>query len=253
MNLAACGSLPRTPENGVWYRCIIPANLSTALSSAHTKKTATRFNPGALLAPADQYATLHFADDPVVALFETGSLLGKLNPGYHVPHPRMTQVTLNVHVILRDVIDLTDVSHAQVPLGTNAQELTGDWESYQIRDHRTPVSHTQPELRLRRNSDGLSSRPAWKDFGRFPRKCPITRRSSYSPTTSEKAAHWTSRTQAAPSRIESRRSYPFRFTRAGRSQDASRRRCESGEGLHAFPHPEFPRKSAGSRASCDSP
>ncbi len=141
MNLGACGLLPQTPENGVWYRCIIPSYLPTALSSAHTKKTATRFNPGALLAPTDQFATLHFADDPVVALFETGALLGKPNAGYHVPHPRMTQVTLNVRIILSDVIDLAVVSNAQVPLGTNAQELTGDWESYQIRNHRTPVSH----------------------------------------------------------------------------------------------------------------
>ena len=48
-------------------------------------------------------------------------------------------VTLNVHVILQEVIDLTDVN-VHTALGTSVQELTGDWEGYQIRNRRTAVS-----------------------------------------------------------------------------------------------------------------
>lgn len=141
MNLAACGRLPRTPENGVWYRLILPGHLPTALSSAHTKKVRSRFNAGSLLDPADQFAALYFAEDPIVAQFEVGAVLGSLTPGGHVPHPRQsTFVTMAVWIILHDVIDLTEVTNAHVPLGTNAQELTGDWRGYELRTPRTSVS-----------------------------------------------------------------------------------------------------------------
>jgi RES domain-containing protein len=137
--LTACGSLPPTPENSYWFRCIRPAYFPTALSSAHTRKTATRFNPGPLLSPADQFAALYLSDSSSAALFEVGAMLGSPRPGRNVSHPGMAVVTLNVHVILYNVFDLTDVTSAQV-LGTNAQELTGDWENYQVRDHTTSVS-----------------------------------------------------------------------------------------------------------------
>jgi hypothetical protein len=58
-----------------------------------------------------------------------------------VAHPRRSFITLNVHVVLQDVIDLTEVSTAQDPLGTNVQELTGDWRGYQTRSLTTPVSN----------------------------------------------------------------------------------------------------------------
>jgi hypothetical protein len=47
---------------------------------------------------------------------------------------------LNVKVILQEVFDLTD-QIAQIALETNVQEFTGDRESYQIRNIRTPVSY----------------------------------------------------------------------------------------------------------------
>jgi hypothetical protein len=42
-------------------------------------------------------------------------------------------------VLLNRVCDLTDVTQAQLPLQTTAQELTGDWEGYQVRGPLTPV------------------------------------------------------------------------------------------------------------------
>lgn len=142
MNLGTCGSLPRTPENGVWYRLIPPQHYSTALDNAHSKSTLGRFNAGPLLNAADRYAGLSFADDPVVAQFEVGAVLGSLDPGGHIPHPRLSSyTTLNVHIILQDVIDLSDTTGAQYLLSTNVQELTGDWRGYQIRNFSTPVQH----------------------------------------------------------------------------------------------------------------
>ena len=139
MNLAACAGLRRTPENSVWYRAIQPSYLQTALSSDHTRMEISRFSPGKLLPSEQQYATLYFADDPLVAQFEVGAVLGTLSPGGHVPHPRQTYVTLNVKVVLREVIDLTEIATAQTSLGTNIQELTGDWQGYQLWSHLTPA------------------------------------------------------------------------------------------------------------------
>ena len=141
MNFAACAGLPRTPENAVWYRLVLPGHFPTALSSAHTKKARSRFNAGSLLDPVDQFAALYFAEDPIVAQFEVGAVLGSLTPGGHIPHPRQsTFVTMAVRIILRDVIDLTEVTNTHLPLGTNAQELTGDWRGYEQRTPRTSVS-----------------------------------------------------------------------------------------------------------------
>jgi hypothetical protein len=139
VNLAACAKLPRTPENGTWFRCIAPAHLRTALNSAHTKKRSGRFNAGVFLPAHEQFAILSCVDDPLVAQFEVGAVFGSLTPGGHVPHPKLSFVTMNVHVILRDVIDLTEINSAQFPLGTNVQELTGDWRGYEARNHTTPI------------------------------------------------------------------------------------------------------------------
>jgi hypothetical protein len=139
--LAACTGLPRTPENRVWFRLIDPQHLrSGALGSAHTKKTIGRFNPGPLLVSSDQFATLSLAEDSLVGQFEAGAVLGSYKPGHYVPHPSVTLISMNVQVILTNVMDLTD-PHTQTLLGTNAQELTGDWDAYQIRNRRTSVSY----------------------------------------------------------------------------------------------------------------
>ena len=114
MNLGVCATLPRTPENGTWFRCIAPKYLATAaLNSAHTKKTSGRFNAGPLLPPHQQFAILSCVDDPVVAQFEVGAVFGSLTPGGYVPHPKLSFVTMNVQVVLREVIDLTDVTNAK--------------------------------------------------------------------------------------------------------------------------------------------
>jgi hypothetical protein len=177
VNLAACARLRLTPENGVWYR-LVPSNipLSAALGSARSKKTDGRFNAGPYNPPPDQFSTLSFADDPLVAQFEVGAVLGSPAPGRHVPHPRLSHTSLNVQVVLHQVVDLTDVTWAQGVLWTNAQELTGDWRSYRLRNRLHQFSSPQVSLR-HRNSVGPSfSYPAWKDSGPFQRKWRTIRR-----------------------------------------------------------------------------
>jgi len=67
MNLGACLSLPRWPKNATSYQAIQLALLATALSSADTRTTGTRFNPGTLLAVSQQFEILYFAEDPNTA------------------------------------------------------------------------------------------------------------------------------------------------------------------------------------------
>jgi hypothetical protein len=140
VNLAACAALPKTPENNVWYRLIEPHHLGTALSSAHTKDSPSRYNPGRLLPAADRFSILYFAENPTVGQFEVGAMLGSPGTGRHVPHPKLSYVTLNVHIILSSVADLTEVATAQRPLETTAQELTGDWRGYGSRTRLSTVS-----------------------------------------------------------------------------------------------------------------
>jgi hypothetical protein len=141
VNLAACAALPRTPENKVWYRLVQPHRLSTALGSAHTRLKVSRFNAGHLQPAQEQFATFYLADDPIVGQFEAGAVLGSMAPGGYMPHPRLSFVCLNVHIILRDVVDLTEIAAAQVPLATTAQELTGDWRGYSERTKSSPLPH----------------------------------------------------------------------------------------------------------------
>jgi hypothetical protein len=76
----------------------------------------------------------------MVALFEVQALMGSpLVPGGVVSNPAYPWVVINANVSLRAVVDLTDDVSAQVPLGTTAQELTGDWRGYQLRNPGTSV------------------------------------------------------------------------------------------------------------------
>jgi hypothetical protein len=69
----------------------------------------------------------------MVAIFEARALYGSPStPGGVVPHPGRPLVTLPIMVGLTAVADLTDPAEA-ARVGTNAQELTGDWRSYATR------------------------------------------------------------------------------------------------------------------------
>jgi hypothetical protein len=140
VNLTACGALPTIQEKAVWYRLVDPRYIAGGLDSAHTKVVFSRFNAATLLSYVDQFSALYFAESPLVAQFEMGAMVGKPSPGGHLPHPNRPFVSINVHISLFRVIDLTDVGKVQKPLGTTAQELTGDWDGYQTRTRLTSVT-----------------------------------------------------------------------------------------------------------------
>jgi len=74
----------------------------------------------------------------VVAVYEVGAILGSPS-GPNVPNPHQAWSILNVQVTLQAVADLTDVA-AQQQLATTAQELTGDWSGYLMRNAFLSVS-----------------------------------------------------------------------------------------------------------------
>jgi RES domain-containing protein len=137
LNLSACGALPSAPETRVWFRAVEPQFWPSALQTSQSRLTPSRFNAGPLASLP--FETLYLAEDPYVALFEAGAVLGSPSqPGGLFPNPRLALVILNVQVQLQRVADLTLVPQQQL-LGTNAQELTGDWRGYQQRSPRTSV------------------------------------------------------------------------------------------------------------------
>src|SRR5207248_308162 len=71
---------------------------------------------------------LYLAQNHQLALFEVRALVGK--PEAPLPDPRTTWTTLNLHVVLHGVADLTN-PREQKRIGTSAQELTGQWDQYE--------------------------------------------------------------------------------------------------------------------------
>jgi hypothetical protein len=141
VNLSGCARLPKTPENRTWFRAIQPRYSSTALNSAHTTRSRSRFSDGPLLPSSGQFQILYFAEDHQTALFEFGAMVGSPHiPGRAIPNPGVPALVLNVQITLQQVFDLTQVRSAQVPLQTTAQELTGDWDGYQSRSPMTSVT-----------------------------------------------------------------------------------------------------------------
>ena len=133
MNLSACARLPKTPENRTWFRAIQPRYSSTALNSAHTTGSRSRFSGGPLLPSSAQFQILYFAEDHQTALFEFGAMVGSPHiPGRAIPNPGVPALVLNVQIRLQQVFDLTQVRSAQVPLQTT--------DRYQSRSPMTSVT-----------------------------------------------------------------------------------------------------------------
>ena len=136
MNLAACAGLPTIPVTGMWYRAADPRYLPAVLQTTHTAKIPSRFYLAD--ATAQEFETLYLAENHLVALFEVQALVG--SHATPVPSPARPWVIANVGVRLQKVVDLTDVTRVQIPLQTNAQELTGDWRGYQMRSPASSVN-----------------------------------------------------------------------------------------------------------------
>jgi RES domain-containing protein len=139
MNFEAVSGLPSKLITGTWYRAIPPQHILTALKYSQSRDWPSRYNGGRFA--QSPFDTIYLAETPIVAQLEAGALLGSsLSIDELIANPAANYSVLNVRVQLRNVLDLTDVEQSHGPLGTNAQELTGDWLAYH---HRTD-KHSVP-------------------------------------------------------------------------------------------------------------
>jgi RES domain-containing protein len=136
VKLAACARLSRHPETRKWYRALDPKHSRSPLSSSHTTAAPSRFSPGPLA--VKPFEILYFSETHMVALLEVEALLGSPHQGTLIANPAQSWLTLSVDVQLQQVADLTSVAEQKI-LGTTVQELTGDWEGYQLRSAKTSV------------------------------------------------------------------------------------------------------------------
>lgn len=135
---ASTSGLISKRETGVWYRALQTHFLPTALATAHTTTIPSRFSDASPASPG--FEILYLAENHLVALLEVQALLGSpTTPGGVVPHPRSTWAVLNVKVNLRNVIDLSNPA-SQNALDITAQELTGDWLGYRLRNQGTTIT-----------------------------------------------------------------------------------------------------------------
>ena len=125
MRLAACERLTLQPVNAKWYRAISAEHWKTALSTAHSPETRTRYSPGD--AAADPFEVIYLAENQAVALYEVGAAYGPTDRPIANPS-RSKMLIIDVDVRLSSIVDLTIPRHHK-SLGTSAQELTGDWRA----------------------------------------------------------------------------------------------------------------------------
>lgn len=124
------------PAVGVWYRAVRVIHFRTTLSFAHTASIPSRFNPGH---PRTGFPILYLTEDPITALFEVNAVLGGPLPNSaFVPNPSIHAgnqhwVPVQVDVQLTRIADLTLASQRRI-VDTSAQELTGDWRGYTLRN-----------------------------------------------------------------------------------------------------------------------
>jgi RES domain-containing protein len=169
MKLGACPKLTLSPEGRVWFRAIDPKYGPSPLSSAHTAAAPSRFSAGPLA--LNPFEVLYFAENAMTALWEVGSLFGSLKHNILVPNPSCAWLTINMHVQLQQVADLTQVSQQKL-LGTTVQELTGDWEGYSFRSPVTSVSQPTGTAPTQDLGEALQSLPGIEGFRTVSAKIP---------------------------------------------------------------------------------
>ncbi|MGI8745149.1 MAG: hypothetical protein ACR2NN_21770 [Bryobacteraceae bacterium] len=105
----------------------------------------------------------------LVAKFETGALFGSIDAV--VPNPSRPIQVLPISINLSNIADFTAPDQAHL-LGTNAQELTGDWRQYAKRSlsvNPSPHAGNAPTQEL---GEALFQTPKWKGFTSFSAKLP---------------------------------------------------------------------------------
>lgn len=111
------------------YRVFKPKYMFAPLSTDGAYKNGGRYNP------PGEFDVLYLAEDPITALAEARVLVDPTGQMLHRPDSR---VILAVKYRLEAVLDLADPSNLSA-LGTSTQELTGDWEGYELAGQAAPT------------------------------------------------------------------------------------------------------------------
>lgn len=138
MEHSGCVDLQLEPTTGTWYRGFHPKYWTGQLGTRYTRNVASRFSAGELMNGVG-FEILYLSQDQELVLFEMGAMLGSPLGNPVAAHPGIAVIQIPVSVILHKVADLSSLI-AQNLLKTTVQELTGDWEGYKQRSHKTPVS-----------------------------------------------------------------------------------------------------------------
>ena len=125
MRVRACGQLARRPLTGHWFRAVRLKHWESRLSSEHSRTSRSRFSAASPTMPL--FRIVHFGETHQVALHEAGGLLG--DPDAPVSDPRGSWMILTLHVLLDQIVDLTERSQQRI-IRTNESELTGTWLKY---------------------------------------------------------------------------------------------------------------------------
>lgn len=129
------------PRHGPYSRCVgyhhlVPGRMHTAAGPQPLWGMGSRVN-GGRFTPKDSFETIYLAEDPITALAEVALV---------IQHPQAPPSTFRtppwVHVAVDGVLlSVLDLTHSQVQdaLGTNRQELTGEWRYTQAQGHEAPT------------------------------------------------------------------------------------------------------------------
>ncbi len=118
------------PLGGVWYRGINLRYVAMALQFSHSAAITSRFHLATQFSLT--YPLLYLTESPDTALLEVNAVLSPPGSDLSIPNPHSAWAVLNVNVALKAVLDLTDIKVERI-LQTNFQELTGDWQGYDLR------------------------------------------------------------------------------------------------------------------------
>jgi hypothetical protein len=137
---------PLISVTGTWYHAATrgyPGRILRLTPRGFTSAAGyepTRFNPGNVHGVGSSFETLYLALDGRTALFEKRVNYGDPygDPSALLVMPRISKTELvPVDVNVDSILDLSDVDVHRL-LGTNAQEITGDWEGYVHRGSGAP-------------------------------------------------------------------------------------------------------------------
>jgi hypothetical protein len=118
------------PLGGVWYRGINLKYVGTALQFSHSSAITSRFHHAKHF--SSTYPLLYLTESPDTALLEVNAVLSPPGSELSIANPHSAWAVLNVEIALKAILDLTDTKVESL-LQTNFQELTGDWQGYDLR------------------------------------------------------------------------------------------------------------------------